>query len=442
MRVHWTGVYTVTAMALLLIAGCGGGGDGGGNDNSTLIGPNGGTIRSGDGNANVQVPDAAIAVTQRFTCDRITNPQADPGLVTNTAYRFGPDGWAFDTPVTITIGYAEADIPAGMSQATLQIARLQPAGWVAVGASAVNQVTNTVSAEITGFSGFAILGLAPAQYVYDSQWGSLGNDDGEFMSMDGIAYRDGQVYVSDLIPLNLERIQLFDASGTFLSSCRDFDWVADSVSGIDVKADGTICATVEEAFAEVADDCGLVFRRDAADLGLAVFWPTDVALDGAGNVFIAEGNLHRITQLSSVGLLVRQFGQPGTGDGEFNQIGGVAVGPDGSVYASDRFGDRVLKFSNTGAFVDAWGETGDGNSQFDTPEGIDVDNDGDVYVADAVNNRVQKFDKNGAFITAFGEAGAGDGQFAYPNDVAVTPDGSAVYVVDGLNRRVQKFVEQ
>ena len=444
MRHRGASVYLIVAMSVLLFSGCGGGDDGGGLERSTLIGPAGGTIRSADANATVQVPDAAISAAQRFTSAEVTNPQADPGLVANSAYRFGPEGWVFDAPVTITIGYAEADIPAGVLEASLKIARLQPGGWVAVGTSAVDQAANTVSAQVTGFSIFAILGQAAAQaaYTYDAQWGAQGAANGEFGAMGGLAYRGGLVYVSDMIPFITERIQRFDANGVYLGRCLDFDTEDGATGGIDVDATGDMYTSVVDVFAKVAAGCGLIFDRDATDLGLAQFRPTDVALDGAGNLFIAEMNQHRITRLNAAGNIVAQIGSQGAGDGQFNFVGGVAVGPDGSIYASDHLGDRVLKFSNAGAFVGAFGATGDGNGQFHSPRGIDVDDDGDVYVADSVGNRVQKFDEDGAFIAAFGSAGDGNGEFNFPTDVAVTPDGSVVYVMDTLNYRVQKFVEQ
>lgn len=443
MRRHGA-TYLMLVAVLMMTAGCGGGEVEDGLERGTLIGPGGGTIRSADSNATVQVPDAAIDQPRQFTSQKIENPQPHPGLVADTAYRFGPEGWVFDAPVTITIGYLEANIPAGVDEASLQIARLQPAGWAPVGASAVDQAANSVSAQVNGFSVFAIIGQAAAQtgYLYDSQWGSQGDGNGEFRGMGGIAYRGGLVFVSDMIPFITERIQRFDANGTFIGDCKDFDDEDGATGGIDVDTAGNMYTSVVDVFTKVASGCGLVFNRDATDLGLADFRPSDVALDGAGNLFIAEMNLHRVTELNAAGNIVRQIGRQGSGDGEFNFVGGVAVAPDGSLYASDHLGDRILKFSNSGTFLGAWGETGDGNGQFHSPRGIDVDDDGDVYVADSVGNRVQKFDENGAFITAFGEPGDDDGEFDFPTDVAVTPDGGTVYVMDTLNYRVQVFVEQ
>lgn len=438
-------VICALTLVLAMTVGCGGGDDEGGMERSTLLGPGGGTITSADRNATVDVPDASIDRPQQFTSQKVDDPPTDPGLVADTAYRFGPEGYVFDAPVTITIGYLEANIPAGVDEASLQIARHQPAGWVPVGTSAVDQDANSVSAQVIGFSLFAVIGQAAGpqvQYAYDSQWGSAGGDDGEFSGMGGIAYHNGLVYVSDFIPLNMERIQRFDANGVFLGRCRDFEIEAGATGGIDVDTTGDMYTSVVDVFAKVAAGCGVVFNRDATDLGLAAFQPTDVALDGAGNIFIAEMNQHRITVLNAAGNMVRQIGQQGSGDGQFSFVGGVAVAPDGSIYASDHLGDRILKFSNSGGFLGAWGETGDANGQFHNPRGIDVDDDGDIYVADSVGNRIQKFSEAGAFITAFGSEGDDDGEFDFPTDVAVTPDGSTVYVMDSLNHRVQKFVEQ
>ncbi len=439
-------VVCIIGAVLLMIPGCSGGSDGdGGIERGTLVGPNGGTIRSADGNATVEVSDAAIDQPQQFTSERVSDPPADPGLVADTAYRYGPEGWVFDAPVTITIEYDEANIPDGIDEATLQIARYQPAGWAAVGTSAVDQGNNSVSAQIAGFSLFAVIGQAQAGaggYAYDAQWGSQGDGNGEFGGMGGIAYHGGQVYVTDMVPLTTERVQRFDANGTFLGDCIDFDDENGATGGIDIDSTGDMYTSVVDVFTKVAAACGLVFNRDETDLGIANFGPTDVALDGAGNIFIAEMDQHRITELNAQGDFAGHIGSQGAGDGQFNFVGGIAVGPDGSIYASDHLGDRIHRLSNAGAFVGSWGQSGDGNGQFHNPRGIDVDDDGDVYVADSVGNRVQKFDENGAFITAFGEEGDDDGEFNFPTDVAVTPDGSTVYVLDTLNYRVQVFVEQ
>ena len=69
---------------------------------------------------------------------------------------------------------------------------------------------------------------------------------------------------------------------------------------------------------------------------------------------------------------------------------------------------------NPPPFILAWGGSGSGNGQFGTPQGIAVDGDGAVYVVDTLNDRVNKFTSTGAFITRWGSFGSGNGEFNRP----------------------------
>lgn len=65
-------------------------------------------------------------------------------------------------------------------------------------------------------------------------------------------------------------------------------------------------------------------------------------------------------------------GGQGTGDGEFDSAGGVAVASDGSVYVSDWFNHRIQKFTSEGVFVSKWGTEGTGDGQFIQPATVAV----------------------------------------------------------------------
>jgi DNA-binding beta-propeller fold protein YncE len=69
----------------------------------------------------------------------------------------------------------------------------------------------------------------------------------------------------------------------------------------------------------------------------------------------------------------------------------VAADSSGNIYVADTSNSRIQKFDSEGKFLTKWGNEGDGNGQFYYPNGIAVDNSGNVYIADTGNNRIQKF---------------------------------------------------
>src|SRR3990170_206309 len=171
------------------------------------------------------------------------------------------------------------------------------------------------------------------------------------------------------------------------------------------------------------------------------YGPSNVAVDGSGNVYVSDTSNNRIQKFNSSGGFVTKWGSSGTGDGQFSFPAGVAVDSSGNVYVVDNSNNRVQKFAVSGSlvtFLTKWGSYGSGDGFFSAPRGIAVDGSGDVYVADYFNHRVQKFTGSGSFITKWGGLGSGDGQFRYPAGVAVDGSGN-VYVADTSNHRVQKF---
>jgi DNA-binding beta-propeller fold protein YncE len=115
---------------------------------------------------------------------------------------------------------------------------------------------------------------------------------------------------------------------------------------------------------------------------------------------------------------------------------------------------RIEKFSRTGTFLTSFGSPGSGNGQFGEVSGIAVDNAANIYIADTCNNRVEKFDTNGTFLLQWGSPipstgclmpvppsslNFGDGTLNIPGGIAVDTVDQSVYVVDQGGARIQQF---
>jgi sugar lactone lactonase YvrE len=140
--------------------------------------------------------------------------------------------------------------------------------------------------------------------------------------------------------------------------------------------------------------------------------------------------------------LITTWGSYGSGNGQFNVVSDVGVGPNDWIYVADSNNHRIQVFDSAGSYLFQWGSQGSGNGQFRNPDGFAFDAaDGSVYVMEYGGHRVQKFDANGTFILKFGTAGNREGQFSQPSGGAVDANGN-VYIADRVNHRIQVFDAQ
>jgi trimeric autotransporter adhesin len=192
--------------------------------------------------------------------------------------------------------------------------------------------------------------------------------------------------------------------------------------------------------------------------------PTGVALDSAGNLYIADTYNERVREVSvSGGTITTIAGNGGTGfsgDGAATSESlyfpaAVAVDSNGNVYIADAGNNRIREVSsgtmNTVAGDAAVGFSGDGvaatSTSLNGPQGVAVDSAGNFYIADIFNNRIRKV--SGGIITTVAGDGvrgfSGDGGAAmsaelnYPYGVAVDSAGN-IYLIDYFNLRIREVV--
>jgi len=161
--------------------------------------------------------------------------------------------------------------------------------------------------------------------------------------------------------------------------------------------------------------------------------PSGIAVDSAGNIYVTDDNTARTSKFNSAGVF-----QYSIGPGSFLTPSGVACDSADNVYISDMNNHRIRKYDSAGTFLIQWGTSGTGNGQFNGPQGLSIDAADNVYVADTSNNRIQKFNSSGAYLTQWGTAGTGNGQFSLPGGVSADPTGN-VFVADSGNNRIQSF---
>jgi DNA-binding beta-propeller fold protein YncE len=230
-----------------------------------------------------------------------------------------------------------------------------------------------------------------------------------------------------------------------------------------------------------------IFRfgtREEARLGK----PAGLAIDGAGNIYVADSILRKIMVFDGLGLFRGSIGDPkdlqrptgvclspkldkvyvvdrsfnekdghrvlyysgsgerkvigtrGSGPGEFNVPLQCAVAPDGTLYVLDSGNFRVQAFDADGKYLSSWGKIGKGFGEFARPRGIAVDKDGLIYVTDAAFNNFQVFNPKGELLMSIGQSGleSHPGVYAMINGIAVDENGY-VYVGDQAYDKVEVF---
>jgi sugar lactone lactonase YvrE len=186
--------------------------------------------------------------------------------------------------------------------------------------------------------------------------------------------------------------------------------------------------------------------------------PQDVAIDATGNLYVVDTGNHKIRKISPIGAVTTLAGNnAGFLDGtktaaQFNNPYSVAVDSAGNLYIADTLNQKIRKISPTGVVTTLAGTTSgfaDGvgltEAKFVNPTGVTVDAAGNVYVADAGNSKIRKISTMGMVTTL---AGSNDGfldatgtaaKFSIPRGVASDIFGN-VFVADTYNYKIRKII--
>jgi uncharacterized membrane protein len=226
------------------------------------------------------------------------------------------------------------------------------------------------------------------------------------------------------------------------------EMIANRLSLLDtVPDDGNPASSATDGMISSFQRSGLA---QPVDLGLN--WPSGLAQDEQGRIYIADYNNNRVLRVNDLAgngrVVLGQYsdeqppGIPGVTPLGFHFPYGIAIDSKGRIYVSDTHNARIVRFDDmTGA---NWVQRGDRlkwdaeRNHFNWPLGLAVDTQDRVYIADSCNNRIVRLDDvGGEDWTVFVVSAAGE-RLDHPSSVSIGPDG-AIYVADFGNNRIVRM---
>jgi len=417
----------------------------------------------------------------------ITPPSAP--VITSATTASGYVGLPFSYNITATnspTSYSATGLPAWASVNT-------STGAITGTPTAAGTTSATISATNAGGTGSATLTITintiSTSLTITTMAGSAGNygrtdgtgSNARFNGPNGVALdSSGNVYVSDFYNHTIRKITPASVVSTLAGlggSTGSTDGTGGNArfngpNGVAVDSSGNVYVadfynhtirkiTPAAVVSTLAGLAGTYGSADGTGSAARFYYPAGVAVDGSGNVCVADYYNHTIRIITSAGAvstLAGLAGSSGSADGtgsaaRFYTPNGVSVDGSGNVYVADYKNYTIRKITSAGVVstlaglaLSSGSADGTGSSaRFYYPAGVAVDGSGSLYVADTFNDTIRMINSSGGVSTVAGLAGSSgsaDGtgsaaRFNRPFGVAMDSSGH-VYVADTYNHTIRR----
>ncbi|HRI05851.1 MAG TPA: NHL repeat-containing protein [Candidatus Dojkabacteria bacterium] len=271
--------------------------------------------------------------------------------------------------------------------------------------------------------------------------GREGNDDGEFeCPISGLTVdSDGFLYV-----LSACKVYVLDSNGGMIDrwgqSGEEQPWYFLNPRGIMYDPISDSLYITDEARDRVMNfskDGDINFYFGTSGSGASqIDGPVGFDIDSEGNLYIADGENHRVQVFTSNGVHVNTIGSSSI----FEFVKDVEILSNGHIAVSSQNNQKIYIFDVDENILETWGEYGEDEDQFHSPHYLASDSSSNIYVADWGLKSLMKFTESGTNLWTFRNAGNSNGLFNSPEGVAYDSNNN-MYVLDGgaFNPRIQKF---
>ena len=241
------------------------------------------------------------------------------------------------------------------------------------------------------------------------------------------------------------------------------DAAVDSSGNIYIVENQTVRkATPSGVVTTLAGSAGVTGSANGTGSAARFYNPSGVAVHTDGTIYVADYWNHTIRKVTQAGVVTTLAGSPGV-TGSTNGTGSaarfyyphdVAVDSAGNVYVADNYNDTIRKITPAGVVTTLAGSAGNPGAvngtgsaaRFDAPAGVAVDSSGNVFVADRSNHAIRRVTPAGVVttfagtMTSFGSAdGTGSAaRFYYPLGLAIDAGGN-LFVADTYNDNIRKI---